>query len=61
MKAGFQQRTKNSQTSQPVQTRMLLRWVQCRGYNCLAYTDAAGKWINFYTGEKLTDFVKVIG
>ena len=38
-----------------------LVWVQCKGYNCLAYLDATGKWINFYTGKKLTDFVKVIG
>jgi hypothetical protein len=25
-----------------------------------AYSDATGQWINFYTGKKLTDFVKVI-
>jgi hypothetical protein len=38
-----------------------LVWVQCKQYSCLAYIDATGKWINFYTGKKLTDFVKVIG
>ena len=38
-----------------------LVWVQCKGYRCLAFTDKCGKWINFYTGEKLTDFVAVIG
>ena len=37
-----------------------LVWVQCREFNCLAYPDAAGKWINFYTGKKLTGFVKII-
>jgi len=25
------------------------------------YTAATGKWINFYTGKKLTDFINVIG
>ncbi len=38
-----------------------LVWVQCDGYKCLAYTDETGKWMNFYTGEELTDIVKVIG
>jgi hypothetical protein len=37
-----------------------LVWVQCKGCKCLAYLDEAGKWINFYTDKKLTDFVKVI-
>ena len=38
-----------------------LVWVQCKGYRRMAFTDKSGKWINFYTGKKLTDFVKVIG
>jgi hypothetical protein len=38
-----------------------LVWVQCKGYRCLAFTDANGRWINFYTGKKLTDFIEVIG
>jgi len=38
-----------------------LVWVQCQRYRCLAYLDATGKWINFYTGKKIPDFVKVIG
>ena len=38
-----------------------LAWVQCKEYKCLAYPDAAGQWINFHTGKKLADFVKVIG
>jgi hypothetical protein len=38
-----------------------LVWIQCKEYRCLAYLDAAGKWINFYTGKKLKDFVKIIG
>ena len=38
-----------------------LVWVQCKGYRCLAFADKSGKWINFYTGKKLKDFVKVVG
>ena len=57
----IQFQTKNSQLSGPVSTDKDLVWVQCKGFRCLAYSDAAGKWINFYTGKKLTDFVKVIG
>jgi hypothetical protein len=38
-----------------------LVWVQCKEYRCLAYLDETGKWINFYTGKKITDSVKVIG
>ncbi len=56
-----QPHTKNIQTTQPVRMGMVLLWVQCKGYCCLAYTDATGHWINFYTGTKITDFVKVIG
>ena len=37
-----------------------LVWVQCKGYRCMAYPDAAGRWINFYTGRALTDFVEVL-
>ena len=52
---------KASQTYGSVQTGMTLFWVQCKGYSCLAYTDMTGQWVNFYTGKKITDFVKVIG
>ena len=52
---------KSSPISGPVSTDKDLVWVQCKEYKCLAYLDATGKWINFYTGKKLTDFVKVIG
>jgi hypothetical protein len=52
---------KSSPISGPVSTDKDLAWVQCKGYRCLAYWDATGKWINFYTGKKLADFVKVIG
>jgi hypothetical protein len=38
-----------------------LVWVQCQEHRCMAYMGAAGKWINFYTGKKLKDFVNVIG
>jgi hypothetical protein len=51
----------NDRISGPVSTGKDLAWVQCKEYKCLAYPDATGKWINFYTGKKLTDFVKVIG
>jgi hypothetical protein len=52
---------KSSPISGQVSTDKELVWVQCRGFRCLAYSDAAGQWINFYTGKKLTDFVKMIG
>jgi hypothetical protein len=38
-----------------------LVWVQCEEHRCMAYLDAAGKWINFYTDKKVDGFVKVIG
>jgi hypothetical protein len=52
---------KNDQISRLIPNYKDPVWVQCKGYRCLAYLDATGKWINFYNGEKLTDFVKVIG
>jgi hypothetical protein len=60
MKNGDQSDRKNNQTSRLVPDYRELTWVQCKGYRCLAYTDATGKWINFYTGKKVTDFVKII-
>jgi hypothetical protein len=60
MKNGSQTDTKNNQTSGLVPILKDLVWVQCKEYRCLAYLDATGKWINFYTGKKLTDFVKII-
>ena len=61
MKYGDQSNTKNDQASGLVPIFKELVWVQCKEFRCLAYLDAAGKWINFYTGKKLTDFVKIIG
>ena len=61
MKNRIQLLAKNARTNVAVETGLLLVWVQCKGYNCLAYTDALGRWINFYTGQKITDFVKVLG
>jgi hypothetical protein len=61
MKTGVQSGTKTGQISRQVPIYEGLVWVQCKGYRCLAYLDATGKWINFYTGKKLADFVKVIG
>jgi hypothetical protein len=52
---------KNGPTSGLVPNLKELVWVQCKGYRCLAYPDTTGKWINFYTGKKLADFVKIIG
>jgi hypothetical protein len=40
---------------------MNLVWVQCDESRCLAYLNATGKRINFYTGKGLKDFVNVIG
>jgi len=61
MKNRVQMLTKNDPTGGLVQTGLVLVWVQCKEYRCLAYIDATGNWINFYTGKKLADFVKVIG
>lgn len=61
MKNDVQSDTKNDKTSGRVPNHKDLVWVQCKEYRCLAYLDAPGKWINFYTGKKLTDFVKIIG
>jgi hypothetical protein len=60
MKNGDQSDGKNDQTTGSVPNSKDLVWVQCRGYRCLAYPNAAGKWINFYTGKRVTDFVKII-
>ena len=61
MRNKIQFHLKNDQTSGQVSTDKDLVWVQCKGFRCLAYSDATGRWINFYTGKKLADFVKVIG
>lgn len=37
-----------------------LKRIQCRGFQCLAYQNAKGKWVNFYTGRVLTGAVKLI-
>jgi hypothetical protein len=60
MKIGNPSDTKKDQISGPVKIPMDLVWVQCKEFKCLAYLDETGKWINFYTGRKLTDFVKII-
>jgi hypothetical protein len=61
MKNRVQTLTKNSPISGRDPNHKDLVWVQCKEYRCLAYLDEAGKWINFYTGKKLTDSVKIIG
>jgi hypothetical protein len=61
MKTRTQSDIKNDQTSGQAFVFKDPVWVQCKGYRCLAYTDATGKRINFYNGKKLTDFVNVIG
>jgi hypothetical protein len=37
-----------------------LIWVQCHGYRCLAYRNAKGRWVNFYTGRVLSGTVKPV-
>ncbi len=37
-----------------------LKWVQCHGFRCLAFLDANGQWVNFYTGKVLTGVLKLI-
>ena len=61
MNIRVQSSAKKDQASGLVPNYKELVWVQCKGYRCLAYSNATGKWINFYTGKKLTDFVKIIG
>jgi len=60
MKYSFQSLTKNGPIRARDSNHKDLVWVQCKEYRCLAYLDEAGKWMNFYTGKKLTDFVKII-
>ena len=61
MKNRVQSGAKTGQTYGLAQTGIILSWVQTKEFKCLAYVDVTGKWINFYTGKPLTDFVKVIG
>jgi len=56
---GGRQATRPKDKVQPAITSLPV-WVQCKGYRCLAYQHPKGKWMNFYTGKGLTDFVKVI-
>jgi hypothetical protein len=37
-----------------------LIWVKCHGYRCLAYRNAKGRWVNFYTGKVLSGTVKPV-
>jgi len=37
-----------------------LVWVQCKGYRCMAYSNPAGQWVSFYTGQVLTDAIEVL-
>jgi hypothetical protein len=34
-------------------------WVQCPGFRCLAYQDAAGGWRTFFRGETLSQAVPI--
>ena len=60
MKNRVQPGTNDQQPLGPAQTGLVLVWVQCKEYKCLAYKDPTGQWINFYTGQKITDFIRVI-
>ncbi|MFZ0828994.1 MAG: hypothetical protein WAO02_16390 [Verrucomicrobiia bacterium] len=46
---------------QPVLADVILVWIQCKQSRCLAYQNANGQWVNFYTGKVVTDFVDIIG
>lgn len=48
-------------TEKPQANHKVLVWIRCGEKRCLAHMDADGKWIDFYTGKKLRDFIKVIG
>jgi len=48
-------------TPQSVLAGVILVWIQCKQSRCLAYQNAAGQWINFYTGKVVPDFVEIIG
>jgi hypothetical protein len=37
-----------------------LIWVQCHGYRCVAYRNANGRWVNFYTGKVIAESVKPV-
>jgi hypothetical protein len=60
MKIGVQLPRKNSPFNGLNPNHNDLTWVQCKEFKCLAYLDETRKWINFYTGKKLKDFIKVI-
>jgi hypothetical protein len=36
------------------------RWVQCKGYRCLAILGPNGKWRCFSTGDELKDSVESV-
>jgi hypothetical protein len=57
----FQFSAANDNAPKSVLTDIILVWVQCKQNRCLAYQNAEGQWINFYTGKILTEFVEVIG
>jgi hypothetical protein len=61
MKNSAQPLTKSARTEVPDSNHKDLVWVQCEEYRCMAYLDAKGKWINFYTGKVLKESFTVIG
>ena len=52
--------SRNGQAKTPAQDLELV-WIRCKGYRCMGYRNSEGKWMNFYTHKKLTDFIEVIG
>jgi len=56
----FQFGVTQGEVPKSVATGIALVWVQCKEYRCLAYQNAEGKWVNFYTNKVLLDFVDVI-
>lgn len=55
----FMTNNEESNTGAPPPRSGEIRWVQCKGYRCLAVLDAKGKWRCLATDEELNDIVKV--
>jgi len=57
----FRFRAPDGKVPRSVPLDVKLVWVQCKQYRCLAWQNADGKWVNFYTGQVLTSVLEVIG
>jgi hypothetical protein len=50
----------NKDESTPKIQSSSARWVQCKGYRCLAILGPNAKWRSFSTGEELKDIVQSV-